>query len=733
MASLEERILSAVRDKAYRPVKERTLAADLGLDPSGMADFRRSIKELLALGLVRIGSDRTIRGRAEELLVRAIYKRLNHGDAIAVVADPEAPFTGDIWLQDGDSSSALTGDVVMVRVIRRPTKVLNAMGEVAEIALRATRQFVGTLTDREGTIVARIDGNVFRRSVEVGDISAKNAVLGDKVLVEILKFPDGNHQRGEGVILEVLGRVGDPGVDTLTVIRTLGIPDVFSQAVLEEALAQVEGFDDTDLDGRTDFSDTLVITIDPVDAKDFDDAISLIVDEKTGHIQLTVHIADVAHFVKPGSALDHEAKTRGTSVYLPQRVIPMLPEAISNNLASLQEGKLRYVLSAVMDFTPAGVQTDVRFHRGAIRVRKRFAYEQVSEIFKDPGGEFAKTVDPAIVAVLLDSRALATVLRRKRFEAGALELEMPETKLEYDANGRITGARFAVHDESHRLIEEFMLTANEAVARFLSDRKIAFLRRIHPAPAEDRLKRFGKFAASLGYEMENFQNRFEIQKVLAESADQPERRAIHYALLRSFKQAIYSPWQDEHFALAMPHYCHFTSPIRRYPDLLVHRLITQFLKKKRLGSDEAELESLAESCSKTERRAEAAERDLVKLRLLMWLSANIGMEMDAVITGVNASGFFAQGATIPAEGFVHVKSLGSDFFYFDEANYTLEGTQSGRAFRLGDEVRVRIERIDMQRRGVDFSVIARTRPASKRATKPKPGKIDKKGKKKKRK
>jgi len=307
--------------------------------------------------------------------------------------------------------------------------------------------------------------------------------------------------------------------------------------------------------------------------------------------------------------------------------------------------------------------------------------------------------------LLLRMRDLAMILRKRRVKRGALELNMPEAELEFDAQGRITGAHFAKHDVSHQIIEEFMLAANEAVAEHLAGLGVAFLRRIHPAPDPNKLRAFADFARSLGYKIERETDRFTLQRVLERSAERPDVHAVHYALLRSLKQAVYSPEEEGHYALASNNYCHFTSPIRRYPDLTVHRLLDRWLRTRRAGSDETELTALGDHCSKTERRADMAERELIKLKLLSYLSTRIGTELEAIITGVADYGFFAQAENLPVEGMVHISTLPDDYYYFEEATHSLMGRRSKRRYRLGDKVRVNVVRVDLQRRQLDFRVL----------------------------
>jgi ribonuclease R len=323
----------------------------------------------------------------------------------------------------------------------------------------------------------------------------------------------------------------------------------------------------------------------------------------------------------------------------------------------------------------------------------------------NPAAPEQGAVEPEVYDLVVRMRELAMTLRQRRLRRGALELNMPETELEYDEQGRVTGGHFRKHDVSHQLIEEFMLAANEAVAGQLARLKAPFLRRVHPAPDPRKLAAFATFARSLGYKMPTDADRFGLQRVLERSADQPEAHAVHYALLRSLKQAVYSPEEEGHYALASDDYCHFTSPIRRYPDLTVHRLLGRWLRTGKAKGNEAELVALGEHCSKMERRAEAAERELVKLRLLTYLSERLGMELEVVITGVADYGFFGQAEELPVEGLVHVSTLTEDYYYYEEATHTLTGRRSGRTYRLGDKVRVSVVRVDLQRRQLDFRVL----------------------------
>lgn len=715
MPELEDRILATLQARKYSPVKAKALAKQLGLTKADTADLRRALRALLKQGRIEFGGNHTIRAVGPHGTILGIFRRTGTGDGYV------RPKTGpEIRIRQHESLDAATGDEVMVRLTRKPARGGAAQGSIVRVLERATSHFVGTYQERDGEGFVRVDGTVFAHSISVGDPGAKGAKPGDVVVFEMLRFPDAG-DRGEGVITELLGPRGKPGVDTLSIIRAFGIPDDFPPDVVAEARDMAAGFDEENLHGREDLTGEVIVSIDPVDARDFDDAVSLTRDDKTGHWVLGVHIADVSHFVTPGGSLDREARKRGTSVYLPQRVIPMLPEIISNGLASLQHGKVRYVKSAFIEFSATGQPVSVRFANAAIRNKRRFTYEEVSAILAQhplkavgkkkslaepvvQAGFVAPKVAPEVLDLLLRMRELALILRARRYKRGALELVLPETELEYDDKGRVIGARLAINDTSHQIVEEFMLSANEAVAGHLGERDIQFLRRVHPAPDPVKLQNFAQFARHLGYRVDLDRDRFALQRVLEESTDRPERYAVHFALLRSLKQATYGPTTEGHYALASTDYCHFTSPIRRYPDLTVHRLLNQVLKRGKVGSDETELAALGDHCSRTERRAETAERELKKLKLLLYMSERIGFRTPAVITGVADYGFFAQAETFPVEGLVHISSLTDDYYYFDQDSHTLEGRRSKRRYRLGDRVHVEVARVDVNRRQLDFRV-----------------------------
>src|SRR5262245_17077773 len=495
MPDLTQKILAAVSRKSYQPLKPKALARKIGVPSEQYADFRRALRELLKQGRVVMGKNHTIRPAQASSTIAGTFHKTSAGYGFVRPHAIDGHVGSEVLVREEDTRDAATGDQVLVRILRRPKRPdLRPTGKVLEVLERATRQFVGTYLERDGDALVRVDGTVFSHSILVGDPGTKGAKAGDKVVIEMLRFPSPD-DRGEAVITEVLGPHGKPGVDTLSIIRALGLPDEFPEEVKEEARRVARQFREDDLGHRQDFTGDVTVTIDHVGARDFDDAVSLTRDERRGHWLLGVHIADFGHCAPPGSELDHEARKRGTSVYLPQRVLPMFPELLSNGLASLQEGKNRYVKSVHIEYTPEGQKVSARFANGVIRNRKRFTYEQVSAILEKPEGYKGKFED-GVLALLLRMRDLGMILHRRRTKRGALELQMPEAELEYDEQGRVSGAHFVKHDISHQIIEEFMLAANEAVAEHLDHLDVAFLRRIHPAPEPNKLKEFADFARS---------------------------------------------------------------------------------------------------------------------------------------------------------------------------------------------------------------------------------------------
>ena len=742
---LEPLVLAHVLREQYQPVKPRVIAKQMKLASEQHQALKIAIRRLVKQGKLSYGSGHIVRppvksadkkptvvtssptprqeprekSRPEKKsadkpvergLVTGKFRRAAKGFGfvrpLGTARSAERAF--DIFIPLKNTLDAASGDTVTVRVMRdrgnRDEKGQPKIsGEITKIVERSTHQFVGLYKEIEGTAFVDVDGKCFAQPIPVGDPGAKGAAPGDKVVIEMVQFPT-HYTDGEAVITEVLGKKGEPGVDTLSILREFDLPEEFPEEVVIAAREEAERFDEA-IEDRLDLTETTVITIDPVDARDFDDAISL-TRLDNGHWRLGVHIADVSHFVQFRSPLDREARERGTSVYLPDRVIPMLPEIISNNLASLQPNKVRYTQTAFIEFSAEGVPVHSEFYRSAIKSCRRFTYEEVDEYLANAEPWRAK-LEPKVFDLLGMMHELAMVLRRRRLDKGAIELTLPEVKIDLDRRGEVVGAHRVVNTVSHQIIEEFMLAANEATARLLTERELPFLRRIHEQPDLRKMDALNGFIKELGIECEDLHSRFEVKRIIAEVAGKAEEHAVNYAVLRSMQKAIYSPVEEGHYALNSEHYCHFTSPIRRYPDLTIHRMIDAICRGKKPAADFERQMLLGEHCSDREQRAEKAERELTKVKLLTYLAKKVGLRMTAVITGVEEWGLFAQGIDMPAEGLVRTDALGDDYYRYDAASHSLVGYRQGNRFRLGDRIEVEVARVDIDKRELDFRVVKR--------------------------
>lgn len=718
---LIDRVLRLVHAAEYRPSKPKQIAALLELDADGYREVRRVIKQLVLEGRLIYGGNHlvvaaaAVGGPTDQ--IRGTFRRAMGGGFGFVRpssgggnADADVP--EDVFVPPGMTAGALEGDLVAVTI--EPSRRGGIEGKVVEVLQRARRQFTGTFfsspqPDQPGsdTIegpVVYLDGVHYEAPVSVGDVRGLPLQDGDKIFVEIVDFPDEESGGGEAVILERLGSSKNPAIDTLTIMRQYALPDEFSEDVLDEAREQADAFDDDVVPAdRKDLTDMLTITIDPFDARDFDDAISL--QREDGRWRLWVHIADVSHFVPPGGKLDVEARRRGTSVYLPDRVIPMIPEIISNHLASLQPERMRLVKTVEIEMLDDLTITHSEVHNAAIRSDKRFNYEQIDQFIASPDA-FQKDWGDPICELLTHMHTLAMQIRKRRFKDGALSMDMPDIKLELDRTGKVKGAYQTENTESHQIIEEFMLLGNEAVATWLDDQELNFLHRIHAPPERRKLRQLTSFVKDLGLGFDNVESRFEIQAVLDKVAGTTLENAVNFAVLKSMSKAVYGPHREGHYALDKEHYCHFTSPIRRYPDLSIHRLVQRLIDEKSTPDESfAELVKLGHECSDAERNAAQAERELIQLKLLHFLKKKQGETLEAVISRVFADGIHARCLKLPVDGFIPVTELPSDQYRFERRGQSLTGFKSGNRFRLGDHLTVRIGKVDLQDRQLYLEVV----------------------------
>jgi len=657
---------------------------------------------------------------------------------------PDSPIEhGDLFVPPGKTGSAMTGDHVRARVYQQRRGDARGRskdsrspytGVVVEIIKRSDRQFTGNLRrTRQGWIV-EVDGKFLHESVIIRDPHAKNANSGDKVVIELIEYPTDQHP-AQGVITEVLGETGQPDVETLAVMRTYGLPSSFPDNVLDEARLAASQFNgDTVPSDREDLTETLICTIDPPDAKDFDDAINITQFEPDAEpdaavYELGVHIADVSHYVAQGSALDLEAFTRGNSAYLPRKVVPMLPELLSNGVCSLQEGVNRYCKSVFIRYDAQGHVLSQRFANTVICSAKRLTYLEAQALI-DGDLRLARRHTKShprygadLIGCLKHMDQLARVLQQRRLKDGMIVLDLPEVELVFDEHGCVTDAIAQDTAYTHTIIEKFMVEANEAVARLFDSLNVPILRRVHADPDPNNLKELRQFARVAGYNIPMRPDRKELQGLLDAVRGKPAQWAVHMAVLKTLSKAEYSPLQIGHFALASEQYAHFTSPIRRYPDLTVHRALEAYLahttvtgtatskakggRKKKMSrylSDdprcpiEQELVEIGRSCSSRERNAEAAERDLRTYLVLELLSNHLGQDFDGTVTGVINSGVFVQLNRYLVDGFVAAGDLptgrrGSDHWRLNRTTGALVAQRSGKTITIGDRFVVRIAHV----------------------------------------
>jgi len=703
---LSARILRYLSGKQYRPERMNKLARSMGVDGGEISAFRDAVKELMKAGRVVLG------GRDQVMLPQGagliIGRFRGHERGFGFVVPENPTEHGDLFIPPGAGLNAITGDTVAARITRRGKRGDDSRveGEIVDIVQRGQSRFVGELVQEGREWVVLPDGTAMHKPIFVGDVSATQAQPGDQVVVELTQFPSST-EVARGVIVEVLGRRGEPGIDTLSIIRQYMFPPHFAEPVLEDARRAVREHDlDVVLTDREDIRDQVVITIDPDDARDFDDAIS-VTRLRGGTIELGVHIADVSHFVEAGRPLDGEAGRRGNSVYLPRHVIPMLPEILSNGLCSLQEGQPRLCKSAFIQYDRTGNRKQARFANTVIQSTKRLTYREAGSILEGEVGGYAE----AVVKLLKEMERLARIIQKRRLRDGMIVLDLPEVELVLDENGEVTDVQPAESGFPHTMIEMFMVEANEVVAELMTRLNVPHLRRIHPEPPPDAQQKLARFLGVLGKKLPETADRHELIRLLASVKGKPESFAVNLAALRSMARAEYSPKRIGHYALASKAYSHFTSPIRRYPDLVIHRLLNDYLtgrlgtaKQRASAPSEETLFQVGKRCSYTEQRAEDAERELRMVKILQFLSGRLGEIEDGVVTGVTNVGIFVQLRKYLIDGLIRFNDLADDWWELDPRGGCVYGQRSGRCIKIGDPLRVQIAAVDVAMRDLDLAL-----------------------------
>ncbi|MEY3705516.1 MAG: hypothetical protein RL585_73 [Pseudomonadota bacterium] len=620
--------------------------------------------------------------------------------------------SGDLFLPAREMQSVMDGDTVLAKVSgidqrgRRQAVIL-------EVINRARQRLVGRMIQERGVSWVVPEDHRIKHDILVAPGDLGQAKAGQVVVVEITVPPSG-HSQAMGRIYEVLGEIDDPGMEIEIAVRKFDVPVSFSNVSLQELRKLPALPKASEIKNRVDLRDLPLITIDGEDARDFDDAVYCLPDADTNTFRLLVAIADVSHYVKSGSALDQDAQARGTSVYFPRRVIPMLPEAISNGLCSLNPLVDRLVLVCDMVISSQGQVLAYQFYEAVMNSAARCSYEDVWSALSQQN-PLAKKKFSKLAVVFENLQKVYSVLVAERRRRGAIDFESTETRMLMDEYGRIERIEPRIRNEAHRIIEECMLAANLCAADFLIRSEHPGLYRVHEGPSPERLAKLRAYLAITGLQLEGGEKPqpSDYAKLLQQIRSRPDVQPLQTMVLRSMQQAIYSPHPAGHFGLAYEAYTHFTSPIRRYPDLLVHRVIKALIHRKRMalakGAEEmARWEALGLACSVSERRADEASRDVEAWLKCQFMRAHVGESYQGRISGIAPFGLFVTLESLYVEGMVHVSELGSDYFQFNEASHELRGERTGRRYRLGDELVVQLLRVDLEARRIEFGMVEKT-------------------------
>jgi ribonuclease R len=702
-----EQLLAAMRDKIEHPVTARELVQRLKIPREQRVTVKRLLQKLVDAGhLVQTRGNHFGLPDRMNLVVGRVQTH-PRGFGFVVPDKPLEGVSGDIFIAGANLNQAMHGDRVVARIEQRRED--RAEGRIVRVLERGSKTIVGRFeVDDTGTgYLVPFDRRVIM-DVMVANEDRKDARPADMVVAEITRWPTATRS-AQGRVLEVLGDIEEPGVDTEIIIRKFGITDKHSDDAVAEATRLGTAVKEKDLKGRTDFRKIRTVTIDGEHARDFDDAITI---EKLagGHYKLGVHIADVAHYVPEGGALDEEAYERGTSVYFPDRAVHMFPSELSTGLCSLKPNVDRLVQSCVMEIDRQGTVVRYEIHDGVIHSDARMTYTDVSAILMDR--------DPALLEKYSDfvpmfetMRELFEILNDRRRRRGSIDFDLKEPAIILDDEGMVKQIIAAERRVANRIIEEFMLVANETVAEHLDGHEVPTLYRIHEPPDPLKVAQFEEFVSTLGYSLAAPPNEIRprhFQNLVERIHGKPEEKPIAFLMLRTMQKARYAETNSGHFGLAAKSYTHFTSPIRRYPDLVVHRTLResrQGMAKDRIEELTDDLPEMGRHTSERERRAAEAERELVQWKKVRFMADKVGDEFDGYVTGVTAFGLFIELVEHFVEGMVHVSTMVDDYYRFIEGQHLLRGEHTGQMYRLGDKVRVQVIKVDMERRQIDLGIV----------------------------
>ncbi|AYV67766.1 ribonuclease R [Niallia circulans] len=701
-----EKLLTYMKDEAYKPLTVQELEEAFGIeDSSHFKDFVKALVQMEEKGLVvRTRSNRY--GLPEKMnLIRG--KLAGHAKGFAFVI-PEEQGMDDIFIPPNEVKTALNGDIVLARVTSESSGQRRE-GTIVRIIERGVQQIVGTYSESKHFGFVIPDDKKIATDIFIPKGSTKGAIEGHKVVVKLTSYPEGR-KNAEGEVVKILGHKNDPGVDILSVIHKHGLPLAFPDNVLEQANNAPDTIDEEEIANRRDLRNETIVTIDGADAKDLDDAVTVTMLEN-GNYKLGVHIADVSYYVTENSPIDVEAEERGTSVYLVDRVIPMIPHRLSNGICSLNPKVDRLTLSCEMEITSDGEVVSHEIFQSVIKTTERMTYADVNSILHDKDEELRAKYE-GLVPMFERMEDLAAILRKKRMTRGAIDFDFKESKVIVDEDGKPQDVILRERSVAEKLIEEFMLVANETVAEHFHWMQVPFIYRIHEDPKEEKLRRFFEFITNFGYIVKGTANSVHpraLQEIIESVQGTPEEMVISTVMLRSMQQAKYYPESLGHFGLSTEFYTHFTSPIRRYPDLIVHRLIRTYLIEGDISSATQEkwnsrLTEIAEHSSSMERRSVEAERETDELKKSEYMLDKIGEEYDGIISSVTNFGMFVE-LTNTIEGLVHVSYMTDDYYRYDERHFAMIGERTGKVFRIGDEITVRVVNVNKEERAIDFEIV----------------------------
>lgn len=702
MEDKKQVLYELITDKNYRPMRFKELAVLLMVPKAEREELKQTLDALIHEGKITVDTMSRYRAADADKKTGLFHGTSRGFGFVSVEGEKE-----DYFIPGEETKGALDGDTVRILVQEEKSLGKRAQGRVLEIVEHGTKQIVGTYQKGKSFGFVIPDNQKFAYDVFIPKGKTAGAVDGHKVLVELTDYGD-EKKNPEGEIVKVIGHINDPGVDVLSVVYAYGIPLEYPEAVYTQTERVPEEVAREQMEGRLDLRGLLTITIDGEDAKDLDDAITL--NSKGDHWELGVHIADVSEYVKEGSALDREAYKRGTSVYLVDRVIPMLPHRLSNGICSLNAGCDRLALSCLMEIDKKGNVVGHRIAETVINVDYRMTYTSVKKIIEDHDEEECASYKE-LVPMLLQMDELAGILREKRRKRGSIDFDFPECKIIVDGAGNPLEIKPYERDRATKLIEDFMLIANETVAEDYYWQELPFLYRTHENPDAEKIQKLGIFINNFGYSIHIGQEEIhpkELQKLLEKVDGTAEEPMIARLCLRSMKQAKYTDYCDGHFGLAAKYYCHFTSPIRRYPDLQIHRIIKENLRgkldEKRISHYRGILLEAAKQASQTERRADEAEREVEKLKKVEYMSKKLGEVFEGVISGVTSWGMYVE---LPntVEGMVRLSEMDDDYYIFDEAGYQLIGEHTRRTYKLGQKVKVEIVATDKALKTIEMLLV----------------------------